>query len=664
MDHPLSRPSIEKVRQVRDLALERLLELREPGGRWRTFFDSSAFINSSFIIMLRTTGLVERPGLFEREAGLVRNLIRQVNPDGGFYKYPGSPSSRNFTRVALLALRMVTGQLPSKNRPLSWSRSNPAIDEALMRNIGIIQERAQRFLRGRRWRSDWAFDREFLLPARILTAYAKEKRIFFPPILITPSFLLWANRSSRGAAALSQVNTILRKMLPAFSILSHGILAGHPLSGLILRRRGKLHEPSLKGMARYLLSQQNGTGGWFYNVPYTITNIMALIEAGIPTDHPAILRAMAYLEGNLSPDGSGGFKLNTMNADIWDTGLAIGSYLAIPDRSSNDKEIRESVEFLLDSQHADGSYAWESNSHNDADNDSTAHAVHSLALASRTADAGLLERIGPAVRKGLDYLLSHQTRSGGFSVWQATSIRSRPGSMALWKQFFFDIPSIDVTARVLSALADSGLSVRDEAVANALQFLIKNQSLNGGWWCRWWAGYVPGTCYVLEALGKLGFRFAKSAPNPGSRYLHVREALLKGARFLLRHQNRDGGWGETVKADSSMSYAGVGDSRPLQTAFVISSLLGCGFPADAPEIGRALAYLLSVATPDGRWEDDQVTFSFFSRILYYRYPLTNYILPLDALSAYLRFPAHLLNGHGGRKVFLGLRSVAGIGDKK
>lgn len=589
--------------------------------------------------MLRTTGLVEKPGLFEREAGLLKNLIRQVNPDGGFYKYPGSPSSRNFTQVASLTLRIVTGQIPSKSRPLSWFRSNPAIDDALMRDIGITQERAQRFLCGKKRRSDWMFDREFLLPTRMLEAYVKEKRIFFPPILITPSFLLWANRSATGADALAQVNTILLKILPAFSILSHGILVGNPLSRLMIKRRGRRHQPSLQEMVRYLLNQQNGTGGWFYNIPYTISNIIALIDAGLPTDHPAILRAMAYLEANLSPDDSGGLKLNTMNADIWDTGLAIGSYLATLGRSSNDREILESVEFLLDCQHADGSYAWESNSPNDADNDSTAHAVQALALASRTANAKLLKRIEPTVRKGLDYLLSHQAKSGGFSVWQETSIRSRPGSLAFWKQFFFDIPSVDVTARVISALADSGISIWDEPVGKALRFLIRNQSSNGAWWCRWWAGYVPGTCYVLEALGKLGFRLTKGASALGSQYPHVREALLKGVRFLLRHQNQDGGWGETVKADSSMSYAAIGDSRPLQTAFAISSLLGCGFPVDSPEIRRALTYLLSIATADGRWEDDQVTFSLFSRIFYYRYPLMNYILPLDALSTYLQFSA-------------------------
>jgi squalene cyclase len=589
--------------------------------------------------MLRTTGLIARPGLFEREAGLVVNLIRQVNPDGGFYKYPGSPSSPNITRVASLALQMATGRLPSRNRPVSWSLANPVMDEPLLRDVALTLERAQRFLRGRTRMGRWAFDREFILPAKMIVAYAKEKKTYFPPIMITPSFLLWANRSQAAAAVFSQLNTILRKMLPAFSILSRGILDDNPLIRPILARNGKRHRQSLEEMSRFLLSQQNGNGGWFYNIPYTIANMIALVEAGIPADHPAILRALEYLEANLCPDGNGGLKLNIMNADIWDTGLAGDSYLAVPGRSASDGEIRESVEFLLASQHADGSYAWASHFHNDADNDSTAHVVQALALASRTAGPELLKKIEGAVRRGLAYILLHQAKSGGFSVWQTTFVRSRPGSLALWKQFFFDIPSADVSARVISALAASGLSVQDEPVGSGLRFIIKNQSPNGGWWCRWWAGYVSGTCYVLEALGKLGFRFQGGSHTSGSLHFRVWEALAKGTHFLLQHQNRDGGWGETVKADSSMRYAGVGKSRPLQTSFVISSLLGCGFPVDAPEIERALEYLLSTATADGRWEDDQVTFSFFSRNLYYHYPLMNYILPLNALTASLEAAA-------------------------
>jgi squalene-hopene/tetraprenyl-beta-curcumene cyclase len=639
MDHYHSPSFFQEVSRVRDLALQRLLELRQPEGRWRTFFDSSAFVSSSFIIMLRTTGLIARPGLFEREAGLVVNLIRQVNPDGGFYKYPGSPSSPNITRVAALVLRMASGQLPPKNRPRSWFRVNPSIDETSLQDIAFTLGRAERFLGRRRRSGRWAFDREFILPAKMLTAYAEEKRTFFPPLLITPSSLLWANRSQAAGAVLSQLNTILRKMLPAFSIVSHGILVDNPLMRLILSLNRNLHRQSLEEMTCLLLSQQNGNGGWFYNIPYTIANMIALVEAGIPADHPAILRALDYLETNLCPDGNGRLKLNIMNADIWDTGLAVISYLAIPGRSSSDGEIRKSIEFLLDSQHADGSYAWASHSHNDADNDSTAHAVQALALASRTAGPVLLKRIEGAVRRGLAYLLSHQAKSGGFSVWQTTFARSRPGPLALWKQFFFDIPSADVTARVISALAESGLSVQDDPAGNGLQFIIKNQSSNGGWWCRWWAGYVSGTCYVLEALGKLGFRLKGGSRPPGSLLFRVHGSLVKGVGFLLQHQNQDGGWGETVKADSSMRYAGIGKSRPLQTSFVISSLLGCGFRVEAPEIKRALEYLLSTATDDGRWEDDQVTFSFFSRNLYYHYPLMNYILPLNALTACLKATA-------------------------
>ena len=64
------------------MALARLLERRSPEGTWEDPCDLYAFCGSLYIIMLRTTGLIERPGSSREECHLVRHMINQVNPDG------------------------------------------------------------------------------------------------------------------------------------------------------------------------------------------------------------------------------------------------------------------------------------------------------------------------------------------------------------------------------------------------------------------------------------------------------------------------------------------------------------------------------------------------------------------------------------------------------
>jgi len=48
---------------------------------------------AAYVIVQRTTGLIEESGAFEREAGLLRHMILHANTDGGFQKYVGASSS-------------------------------------------------------------------------------------------------------------------------------------------------------------------------------------------------------------------------------------------------------------------------------------------------------------------------------------------------------------------------------------------------------------------------------------------------------------------------------------------------------------------------------------------------------------------------------------------
>jgi len=618
---------VDEVRQARDRALDRLAAERSPDGSWAQPLDLYPFTGAMYVIMLRTTGLIEWPGALEEESRLVRHLLDQVSPDGGFRKFPGSPSSTAITRVVILSLRLAFGEIEAGHRPSSWFRRNEAIDGQLEQETRRSIERAERFLDGAR--TSLSFELDHVPLAALLTAHVEWSRAFPRVPLLEPRLWALVHRSPRLARIERRLNRMTRKSMPAIAILYRGVRQR--------RRRSRPNdERAMHELAQRLCGEQNENGGWFFNTIYTMLYVMALREAGHPVDHPNLARGYEYLRRMTFDDGDGGAFVNAVSGDLWDTSHAVCTYLRGPGNSAADEAIRPSVEFLLRWQGHSGGYAWGSGSPNNADNDSTAFALRSLALAARTAQGSTKLATERALRRGTAYLLAHQSGGGGFNIWDASPVRGRRGSYGVVYQKLFDMPSADVTGRVLEALAEVGLSTDHQQVRKGLRFLLRTQGTDGAWWCRWWAGYLAGTAYVLRAYGRLGIRHAGQLPA-GDRLLAKSHAALERAlQFVLAHQNPDGGWGETIRSDTDCRLAGVGDSTPLHTAHVLSALLGAGWPADAAAVRRGVQYLLNTEVPEGGWEDDQATFTIFAGSLYYPYPFMARVMPVDALTDYLQ----------------------------
>jgi squalene-hopene/tetraprenyl-beta-curcumene cyclase len=657
---------------ARDLALARLMEMREPSGHWADArIDLNAFLPGLFIVMLRTTGLVERPGALAREAQVVRHMVRQVNPDGGFFRFPGAASSPNITRLAILSLRMTLGEIDPAHRPARWMRSNDELGPALRAQVKTCVQAASGYLAGASIvTSVMELDDGVLV--RLLTSYVNPAIYLVPiPVLAPEVQSLLVTRPFLNSIE-RRFHTIVRKTSPALSILYRAVKSRHPVSSKLL---GLIQwfdvieaweQQSVRTLESEVRAGQNENGGWFYNAMSTMLNLMALREAGAAADDPAVERACGYLERCTAPAAGGGTFIIKFNTDVWDTALATFCYLSSPGRSARDSAIRPALEFLLRWQSEDGGYAFGSASRNDPDYDTTGMLVNVLALARRSADDAQRNAIAPVLRKAMDLLCRQQDSSGGFSAWANTFVGSRPGSMGLVKQLMVDVATPDITSRIAYGLCQAGLTRKDRTIRKALEFILANQTGAGAWWSRWWAGYLAGTGSVLEFLGKAGHRLDRpdaAVDESGSLSPSLHEAMLKGVVFLVAHQNTDGGWGETIEADRDAAMAGIGPSTPLHTAHCLSALIQCGYPVSRDAIRRGIGYLLATMRSDGTWQDDQVTFTIFAGHSYYAYPTYSRFLPLIALNDYLR----VRNEHPGPGPGPGLlarpaRGVRGPGD--
>jgi squalene-hopene/tetraprenyl-beta-curcumene cyclase len=183
-----------------------------------------------------------------------------------------------------------------------------------------------------------------------------------------------------------------------------------------------------------------------------------------------------------------------------------------------------------------------------------------------------------------------------------------------------DPSTADLTGRCLEMLGTLGYDVNHPAVKPALQFLKREQEVDGSWYGRWGVNYIYGTWSVLAGLRAIGEDLTAD---------YVQRAVL----WLESKQNPDGGWGESCLSYADTEWAGRGESTPSQTAWALLGLLSAGV-SDSISVVRGINYLLRHQRDDGSWEEIRHTGTGFPRVFYLRYHWYCQYFPLWALAMY------------------------------
>jgi squalene-hopene/tetraprenyl-beta-curcumene cyclase len=136
------------------------------------------------------------------------------------------------------------------------------------------------------------------------------------------------------------------------------------------------------------------------------------------------------------------------------------------------------------------------------------------------------------------------------------------------------------------------------------------------------------------------------------------EPIRRAVRWLIEHQNADGGWGEDLRSYDDRTWAGRGDSTASQTAWALLALLAAGSAvarpdtatvtepdtatvaepdtAEAAAVERGVAFLVGTQRADGTWDEDLFTGTGFPGDFYINYHLYRLVFPVSALGRYLR----------------------------
>jgi squalene-hopene/tetraprenyl-beta-curcumene cyclase len=433
---------------------------------------------------------------------------------------------------------------------------------------------------------------------------------------------------------------------------------------------------------RWIVRRQEADGSWGGIQPPWVYSLIALHVSGYQLDHPVMRRALAGLERFMVEDqddrrrvgapAGASRRLEACQSPVWDTALAI---IALTDAGvpAEHPALLRAAEWLLDEEVsswgdwtvarprvAPGGWAFEFANENYPDVDDTAEVVLALHRvngraqpAMRTASGlparfirptsatGLGERIDRAVGRAVRWVDGMQSSGGGWGAFDAENTRTLVRELP-FLDFgeVIDEPSADVTAHALEMLAALGLDSSPGA-RRGVRWLIDQQEPDGSWFGRWGVNHVYGTGAAVPALLAAGL-------DPGH------ECLGRAVRWLEDHQNDDGGWGEDPRSYDDPRWIGRGPSTASQTAWALLALhaaLGSGIASaeDEPDganapggegddgdlrsraLERGVDWLVSSQRADGTWDEPQYTGTGFPSDYYINYHLYRLTFPIMAL---------------------------------
>jgi len=104
-------------------------------------------------------------------------------------------------------------------------------------------------------------------------------------------------------------------------------------------------------------------------------------------------------------------------------------------------------------------------------------------------------------------------------------------------------------------------------------------------------------------------------------------------RWLEKHQNEDGGWGEDLRSYVDSSWHGRGESTASQTAWALLALLAAD--EHTAVVDRGVRYLVETQREDGGWDEELFTGTGFPGDFYINYEMYRLLFPISALGRYL-----------------------------
>jgi len=621
------RSRIEDLDETIGHAVDWLLKRQSPEGWWWAELESNATITAEHLFFTHILGI----GSQELWDKIARQLLAWQNEDGSWSLWHAGPGELSTTVEAYVALKMagVDPESPEMRKARKWILQKGGVERT--RNFTKIWLALL---------GEWPWEGLPVIPPEVVLlprwfpiniyAFGSWARGTMVPLTIVyahrptfpiPSYARIDELFPRGRENADLSLPKKRSAWGMFFTFADKVLRVHEHS-----RWKPLRKWAIKAAEEWIIARQEADGCWGGIQPAWVYSLIALYVLGHDPEGPILKKGIEGLK-RYSIEEDGKFRFQSCISPVWDTGLAMiglqdaglpGDHPALVKAGKwlLNEQIFVGGDWQVKCKARPGGWAFEFDNDVYPDTDDTAVVLMALMRTDLPKRAKEF-----ALSRGLEWLLGMQSKNGGWGAFDRNNTR------ALLREIPFadfgemiDPPSVDVTAHIVEFLGRMGYRPGFAPLDRALRYIFREQEPDGPWYGRWGVNYIYGTGYVLPALEAVGF------PMGDPR-------VKKAVNWLLARQNEDGGWGEDVMSYHKRELRGRGPSTASQTAWALLALIAAG-EARSEAVARGIEYLIRTQNDEGTWDEPYFTGTGFPTDFMIRYHMYRHYFPLMALGRY------------------------------
>jgi len=613
-------------------AADALAGLQRADGHWVFELEADATIPAEYVLLRHYLGEPDDLEI-ERKIGV---YLRRIQGDhGGWPLFHGGDFDISASVKAYFALKMIGDPVDAPH----MVRAREAIHAAGgAREVNVFTQ-IQLALYGQfDWKLIPSMPPELILMPRWFPVHLS-KMSYWARTVITPLLVLMdakpcaRNRRGIGVAELfapagtpRPIKATHRKRL---WIVVFGVI------DWVLKRTDRFFPKASRKRAidacrDFVTERLNGEDGLGAIYPAMANSVMMYEVLGYPEDHPDRAIARKSVEKLLVVAEDEAYCQPCVSP-VWDTALAAHAMLEAGGEAA--RTVKPALDWLKPLQVLDlkgdwadqrpdvrpGGWAFQYANPHYPDLDDTAVVVMAM---DRQRRMEATDPYAEAIARGEEWVVGLQSKNGGWGAFDADNTHHYLNNIPFADHgALLDPPTVDVSARCVSMLAQLGEARDTPRMLAALQYLLDDQEADGSWFGRWGVNYIYGTWSALCALNAAGV-------DPAS------PPMRKAVDWLLKIQNADGGWGEDCDS-YKLDYRGyeAAPSTASQTAWATLGLMAAG-ETDHPATARGIAWLRETQGADGLWEEAHYSGGGFPRVFYLRYHGYRKFFPLWAMARY------------------------------